>query len=34
MMNAQVATFYNVISPDFGPEWTMRFQLTFVFPTR
>jgi hypothetical protein len=32
MMNASMQTYYNVVSPDFGPEWTLRFQLTFVFP--
>jgi hypothetical protein len=34
MLNASMQTYYNVISPDLGPEWTLRFQLTFVFPTR
>jgi hypothetical protein len=32
MMNASMQTYYNVITPDFGPEWTLRFQLTFAFP--
>ncbi len=32
MMNASLQTYYNVVSPDLGPEWTLRFQLTFVFP--
>lgn len=34
IMNASLQTYYNVVSPDNGPEWTIRFQLTFVFPTR
>ncbi len=32
VMNAQIAPYFNVVTPDFGPEWTIRFQLTFVFP--
>lgn len=32
LMNAQIAPYYNVVTPDFGPEWTIRFQLAFVFP--
>lgn len=31
-MNAQVQTFYNVARPDFGPDWSIRFQLQFLFP--
>jgi len=32
-LNAQVQAFYNVESPDnIGPDWTLRFQLQFLFP--
>ncbi len=31
-INASVQAFYNVETPDLGPEWTLRFQLQFLFP--
>jgi hypothetical protein len=31
-MNAQVQAFYNVVKPDIGPDWQLRFQLQFLFP--
>ena len=31
-MNAQVQAFYNVETPDNGPDWSMRLQLQFLFP--
>ncbi len=31
-MNAQVQSFYNVEKPRFGPDWSLRFQLQFLFP--
>ncbi len=31
-MNAQIQAFYNVETPGFGPEWTIRFQLQLLFP--
>ena len=31
-MNAQVQAFYNVKKPEFGADWTLRFQLQFLFP--
>jgi hypothetical protein len=31
-LNAQVGAYYNVVSPDIGPEWQVRAQLTFLFP--
>lgn len=31
-MNVQFQGFYNVEKPEFGPEWTLRFQLQFLFP--
>jgi hypothetical protein len=24
--------YYNVVKPDFGPDWQLQFQLTFLFP--
>jgi arylsulfatase len=32
MVNCSMQTYYNVVTPDFGPEWTLRFQFTLVFP--
>jgi hypothetical protein len=31
-LNAQLAAFYNVERPDNGPDWTLRFQVQFLFP--
>ena len=31
-MNAQMQAFYNVETPDGGPDWSLRFQLQFLFP--
>jgi hypothetical protein len=31
-VNAQLAGYYNVIRPDFGPEWQLRAQVQFLFP--
>jgi hypothetical protein len=31
-MNTQLQAFYNVEKPDSGAEWTLRFQLQFLFP--
>lgn len=31
-MNAQVQAFYYAEKPDFGSDWTLRFQLQFLFP--
>ncbi len=31
-VNGQVQAFYNVVHPDAGPNWSMRFQLQFLFP--
>jgi len=33
-LNVSTQTFYNVEHPDFGPEWTLRLQLQFLFPKR
>jgi hypothetical protein len=32
-LNAQVQSFYNVEAPQYGPDWSLRFQLQFLFPT-
>jgi hypothetical protein len=31
-MNAQAQAFYNVVKPEFGPDWQLRLQLQFLFP--
>lgn len=31
-VNAQLGAYYNVVRPDAGPEWQLRFQLAFLFP--
>ncbi len=31
-MNFSVQGFYNVETPDFGPDWTLRIQLQLLFP--
>jgi hypothetical protein len=31
-VNAQLSAYYNVVRPDFGPEWQLRAQLQFMFP--
>ena len=31
-MNASIQAFYNVETPDLGPEWTLRLQLQLLFP--
>jgi len=31
-VNAQLGAYYNVARPDFGPEWSIRFQLRFLSP--
>ena len=31
-VNASVQGFYNVERPEFGADWTLRFQLQFLFP--
>ncbi len=31
-VNVQLAAFYNVETPDGGPEWQLRFQFAFLFP--
>ena len=31
-INVQLGAYYNVVRPDIGPEWQIRFQLAFLFP--
>jgi hypothetical protein len=31
-VNIQLGAYYNVIRPDIGPEWQVRFQVAFLFP--
>ncbi len=31
-MNTNLGAYYNVERPTFGPDWQVRFQLTFLFP--
>jgi len=31
-MNFQLGAYWNVVSPDNGPDWQLRFQVTFLFP--
>lgn len=31
-LNTQLQAFYNVVKPDEGPDWQLRFQLQFLFP--
>ena len=33
-LNVSTQAFYDVEHPDFGPEWTLRLQLQFLFPKR
>lgn len=31
-VNAQIGAYHNVIRPDLGPDWQIRFQLSLMFP--
>ncbi len=31
-INAQAQAFYNVAKPDYGPDWSVRFQVQLLFP--
>ncbi len=31
-VNIQLGAYYNVVRPDIGPEWQVRFQIAFLFP--
>lgn len=32
-VNLQSQVYFNVVKPDIGPDWTMRFQFQFLLPT-
>jgi hypothetical protein len=31
-VNTQLGAYYNVVKPDDGPDWQIRFQVQFMFP--
>jgi hypothetical protein len=31
-INAQIGAYGNVVKPEFGPDWQLRFQVQFLFP--
>jgi hypothetical protein len=31
-VNTQLSAYYNVVHPDSGPTWQIRFQVQLVFP--
>ncbi len=31
-VNMNLAPFYNVVTPDDGPEWQLRFTFSMLFP--
>jgi len=31
-VNMQLGAYYNVVTPDNGPDWQLRFQIQFMFP--
>jgi hypothetical protein len=31
-VNMQLGAYYNVVQPDNGPGWQLRFQMQFMFP--
>jgi len=33
-INIQIQVYYNVVRPDFGPEWQWRFQLQVLLPKK
>jgi len=32
-VNVQLSAYANVVKPDFGPDWQLRFQFSFLFPS-
>ena len=30
-INLSVGAYYNIVTPEYGPDWQLRTQLTFVF---
>jgi hypothetical protein len=31
-LNTQIAAYYNVVTPQFGPNWQIRAQVQAMFP--
>jgi hypothetical protein len=31
-VNASLQAYYNVEKPEFGPDWSVRFAVQFLFP--
>jgi hypothetical protein len=31
-INASLQAYYNAVTPSFGPDWQLRFQVQFLFP--
>jgi len=31
-VNTQISAYYNVVKPDFGPNWQIRAQVQLMFP--
>jgi hypothetical protein len=31
-IQASLRSYYNVVKPEFGPDWQLQFTLTFLFP--
>ena len=31
-VNTQISAYYNVVRPDFGPNWQIRAQVQLMFP--
>ncbi len=32
-INTQLVPYYNAATPDFGPDWQLRLQIQFLFPS-
>jgi len=31
-VNTQLSSYYNVVRPEYGPDWQIRAQVQFMFP--
>ena len=31
-INTSLQAYYNAVTPDFGPDWQLRFQVQFLLP--
>ena len=31
-VNISAQAYYNVVTPELGPDWTLRLQMQFLFP--